>query len=64
MKQYEVLAPFLVFGIHGENGTSDYALRQGDQVELPEDNVAVRAMMSRGQIREVGAPRPSKSKKQ
>ncbi|MCH5305192.1 MAG: hypothetical protein J1E79_01775 [Rikenella sp.] len=63
MKSYEVLAPVLVFGLHGENGTRDYALKQGDVVELPEEHVAVRAMLARKQIREVEAARPPKSKK-
>lgn len=63
MKQYEVLASFLAFGIHGENGTKDYALKKGDIVELPEEHVAVRAMLARGQVRESGAVKPTKSKK-
>lgn len=63
MKQYEVLAPFLVFGIPGENGTKDYALKLGDVAELPEEHVAVRAMLARGQIREAGAVKPTKAKK-
>ena len=47
MKAYEVLAPVLVFGLHGGNGTQDYTLKRGDIVELPEEHVAVRAMLAR-----------------
>lgn len=63
MKQYEVLAPILVFGIHGAGGTQDYTLKQGEVVELPEEHVAVRAMLARGQIREVTTAKPPKTKK-
>ncbi len=63
MKAYEVLAPVLVFGLHGENGTRDYTMKRGDVVELPEEHVAVRAMLARKQIRELEAARPPKSKK-
>lgn len=63
MRSYEVLAPVLVFGLHGENGTRDYTMKRGDVVELPEEHVAVRAMLARKQIREVEAARSHKSKK-
>ncbi|WP_300726240.1 hypothetical protein [uncultured Rikenella sp.] len=63
MKAYEVLAPVLVFGLHGGNGTQDYTLKRGDIVELPEEHVAVRAMLARKQIRAAEAAKPTKSKK-
>ena len=51
MMKYEVLNPFLAFGLN--NPRKDYTLKRGDVVELPETNVAVRAMLARGQIKEV-----------
>ena len=63
MKSYEVLAPVLVFCLQGENGTQDYMLKRGDIVELPEEHVAVRAMLARKQIRMAEAAKPTKSKK-
>lgn len=60
MKQYEVISRCLVFGINdGSNGKKEYILRQGDTVELPQNNVATIAMLSRGQIREAPAEKQS-----
>lgn len=50
MKQYEVLAPCLVFSIRDEKGPKEYLLKEGDVVDLPETNIAVKAMLFRGQI--------------
>lgn len=61
MKKYEVLNPFLAFRI-GES-QKDYTLKQGDTVELPETNAAVRAMLARGQIKEAPTPEPTGTKK-
>lgn len=61
MKQYEVLNPFLAFRIN--ESQKDYALKRGDTVELPETNAAVRAMVARGQIKEVPTPKPTGTKK-
>lgn len=63
MKHYEVIAQCLVFGINdGSNGKKEHILKQGDTVELPENNVATIAMLSRNQIREVAAEKqPTKS---
>lgn len=61
MKQYEAISQCLVFGINeGSNGKKEYILRQGDTVELPENNIATVAMLSRGQIREVPAAKQTK----
>lgn len=58
--KYEVLNPYLTFGI--KNPRKDYFLKRGDVVELPDTNVAVRAMLARGQIREVPEEATAKKK--
>lgn len=61
MKQYEAISQCLVFGINdGTSGKKEYILRQGDTVELPENNIATIAMLSRGQIREVTVAKQTK----
>ena len=51
MNKYEVRAPYVVFSIRDGNGAkTEYALRKGEAVELPEDAVAVRAMLAKKQI--------------
>lgn len=59
MKKYEVLNPFLAFRINETQ--KDYTLKRGDLVELPETNPAVRAMVTRGQLKEI--PNPEIKKK-
>lgn len=61
MKKYEVLNPFLAFRVNETQ--TDYTLKRGDLVELPETNPAVRAMAARGQIREIPAPESAEVKK-
>lgn len=63
MKQYEVLAPCLVFSTKdAEKGRKEHLLKEGDVADLPEDSIAVKAMLLRGQICEVKAAKPTKTK--
>ena len=60
MKKYKILTPLVVFGIREENGQKkDYTLKKGDTVDLPENNIAVQALLSRKQIVEI-PPKPLK----
>ena len=53
MKKYKVLTPLIVFGIREENGEKkDYTLKEGATVDLPENDIAVRALVARNQIKE------------
>lgn len=56
MKTYEVINPYIVCSIRDGKTRREYALRRGERVELPEEDVAVRAMVARRQIREVVEP--------
>ena len=56
MKTYEVINPYIVCSIRDGKTRREYALRRGERVELPEEDVAVRAMVARRQIREVTEP--------
>lgn len=63
MKKYEILNSYVVFRVNETK--TDYALKKGDIVELPETNIAVRALIVRGQIKELpGIPATPKNKKQ
>ena len=53
MKTYEVINPYVVFSVKSGDKRKEYALKQGDTVELPETEIAVRAMLARGQIKEI-----------
>ena len=55
MKKYEVVSPYVVFSVKADAGRKEYALKKGDTVELPEIDIAVRAMVARRQIKEVTA---------
>lgn len=55
MKNYEVTNPYIVFSVKNGEKRKEYALKQGDTVELPENDIAVRAMLARSQIKEVPA---------
>lgn len=55
MKNYKVLNPYLVFSVKSGKERKEYTLKQGDTVELPENDIAVRAMLARGQIKAVSA---------
>lgn len=61
MKNYKVQNPYLVFSVKSGKERKEYMLKQGDTVELPEDDIAVRAMLARGQIKEVSAAPASKA---
>ena len=51
MKKYKVLTPLVVFAIKEENGQKkDYTLKKGDTVDLPENDIAVLALLARKQI--------------
>jgi len=61
MKKYQVLSPYIVFGIKEENGDKkEYALKKGDTVDLPESDITVRALLARKQIKEVEQEKNSK----
>ena len=44
MKKYEVVSPYVVFSVKAGAGRKEYALKKDDAVELPENDIAVRAM--------------------
>lgn len=48
MKTYKVLSRNVVFAI----GKQDYAAKQGDTLELPEDHITTRALVERKRIKE------------
>ncbi|MDR2805841.1 MAG: hypothetical protein LBB85_09445 [Dysgonamonadaceae bacterium] len=53
MKNYEIVAPYVVFAIKEENGNKkEYSLKKGDKVDLPENDISVRALFARKQIKE------------
>jgi hypothetical protein len=57
MKKYKVIAPAAVFAIkQGADSYKEYALRQGDTVDLPVGNVAVAALLLRGVIAVTDVP--------
>ena len=47
MKKYEVVSPYVVFSVKDGAARKEYALKKGDTVELPENDIAVRAMVAR-----------------
>ncbi|GHT07781.1 hypothetical protein AGMMS49525_16970 [Bacteroidia bacterium] len=53
MKKYLVLAPILVFNVKIDGKTKEYNLIHGNTVDLPETDIAVRALLARNQIKEV-----------
>jgi len=54
MKKYEVLSIYVVFSSKGKSGKKEeYALKKGDTIELSETDLAVQALLSRKQIREI-----------
>ena len=59
MKKYKVLASYLIFTVKENGEKEEYVLKKGDTVDLPENNMAVRALLVRKQIVEV-APNPLK----
>lgn len=63
MKNYEVVNPYVVFSVKNGDKRKEYALKQGDTVELPENDIAVRAMLARRQIKEVEPTAPAGGKK-
>jgi hypothetical protein len=53
MKKYEVLAATVIFGIKEDNRErKEYILKKGDAIDLPEDNITVRCLLARKQIKE------------
>ena len=64
-EKYEVVSPYVVFSVKAGAGRKEYALKKDDAVELPENDIAVRAMVARRQIKEVAATtvEPADSKK-
>ena len=62
MKKYEVVSPYVVFSVKDGAARKEYALKKGDTVELPENDIAVRAMVARRQIKEVAEPAVGKKK--
>lgn len=55
MKTYEVTNPYIVFSVKDDAKRREYALKQGETVELPENDITVRALLARHQIKEVPA---------
>ncbi len=55
MKKYVVVSPYVIFSVKDGVTRKEYALKKGDIVELPENDIAVRAMVARRQIKEVAA---------
>jgi hypothetical protein len=54
MKQYEVLSLYVVFAIKGDDRQKkEYTLKKGDTVDLPENDISVRALLARRQIKEI-----------
>lgn len=56
MKTYEVTNPYIVFSVKDGIRRREYALKQGETVALPENDITVRALLAHGQIKEVAAP--------
>ncbi|GHT46126.1 hypothetical protein AGMMS49965_23490 [Bacteroidia bacterium] len=52
MKKYQVLAPILVFSVKTGGIKKEYNLIHGNTVDLPETDIAVRALLARNQIKE------------
>ena len=50
MKRYQVTNPYLVFSIGSGKERREYSLKRGDVAELPETDIAVRAMLARRQL--------------
>lgn len=64
MKKYEVTAPYVVFATkEAGKEPKEYSLKRGDTVELPEGDIAVRAMVARKQLKEVETPTTEKAAK-
>lgn len=62
MKHYEVINSYIVFSVKNGKDRKEYSLKKSDKVELPETDIAVRAMLARGQIKEVTATGPESTK--
>ena len=55
--KYTVLNPHLVFSVKdGDKGRKEYTLNKGDMVDLPENDITVRALVARKQIKAVDEP--------
>lgn len=63
MKNYEVINPYIVFAVKDGGKRKEYALKQGDKVELPETDIAVRGLLARRQIKEVNPAAAADGKK-
>jgi hypothetical protein len=50
MKKYTILAPYVIFTTNSGGQKKEYSLKKGDTAELPENDMAVRAMLARRQI--------------
>ena len=53
MKRYQVTNPYLVFSIGSGKGPREYSQKRGHVAELPETDIAERAMLARRQLREI-----------
>lgn len=56
MKTYEVTNPYIVFSVKDGTKRREYALKWGEKAALPENDITVRALLARGQIKEVATP--------
>lgn len=52
MKQYEVMNPYIVFSVKDGEKRTQYALKKGETAKLPENDITVRALLARRQIKE------------
>ena len=54
MKKYEVLSTCIIFSTKGDDGeTKEYVLKKGETADLPENNIAIQALLARKQIKEI-----------
>lgn len=63
MKNYEVVNPYIVFSVKDGEKRKDYALKKGKTMELPENDITVRALLARRQIKEAAPAAPAGGKK-
>lgn len=60
MITYEVTNPYIVFSVKDGTKRREHVLKQGETVELPENDITVRALLARHQIKEVAvSPAPA-----
>jgi hypothetical protein len=58
MKTYKTIKPYIVFSVNIDGKKKEYILKQGDVVELPEEENTVRALLARRLIEPVEPAAP------